>query len=176
MDWLESLPHKHKLFIAGNHELGWQSTTARGYIIAHAPSCTYLHCTGVEIDGVKFWGSPYQPDFHGWAFQMPRGHPGLKDHWERIPEDTDVLITHGPPLGFGDTNEQDYRFGDEDLLNRVLQVKPAIHCFGHAHHGSGVYLHEYDEYKTIFINAAVLDEDYKLTKAPVEVDIDANSC
>lgn len=167
MNYLERQRHKYKLFIAGNHELGWESPTARKYILAHAPSCTYLHGSETEIDGIKFWGSPVQPEFHGWAFQMARGEP-LARYWESIPDDTDVLITHGPPKGFGDVNRSDERFGDEDLLNRVLKVKPQIHCYGHAHHGYGEYFHE----GIHFINAAQLNEDYQLTNAPIVVDVE----
>lgn len=164
LEWLSVQSHKHKLVIAGNHELGWETNASREWLFRDFPRLRLLHNDGVEIYGLKFWGSPVQPYFHGWAFQKQRSE--LKAHWASIPEGTDVLITHGPPKGFGDTNQFDERFGDEDLLNRVLEVKPAVHCYGHAHHGYGRWAHEYDGHKTIFINAAVLDEDYKLKNAP----------
>lgn len=166
LHWLDELPHKHKLFIAGNHELRWQNKEDRDLWFSVHPSLTYLHNSGVEIEGIKFWGSPVQPEFHGWAFQMARGAE-LRDHWKKIPEGTDVLITHGPPKGFGDTNLRDERFGDEDLLTRVLEVKPQIHCYGHAHNGYGQWFFE----GIHFINAAVLNEGYMLTREPVVVEI-----
>lgn len=159
------MPHKHKLIIAGNHEVKWQSPTFRNQLLSQYKTLTYLHETGVEINGVKFWGSPYQPEFCNWAFNVPRGER-LAAHWAKIPEDTDVLITHGPPYGFGDTNKQDFRFGDDDLLTRVLQIKPDIHCYGHAHHGYGQYFFE----GIHFINAASLNEDYHVQNPPVVVD------
>lgn len=166
LQWLNNLPHKYKLIIAGNHELGWESPIAREFILRDFTNLIYLHETGIEIEGIKFWGSPYQPEFMGWAFNVPRG-PKLAAHWTKIPEDTDVLITHGPPYGLGDTNQQDYRFGDEDLLKRVLTVKPQVHCYGHAHHGYGEYF-----FKGIhFINAAILNEAYMVANKPVIVEI-----
>jgi predicted phosphodiesterase len=163
MDWLNSLPHKHKLFIAGNHEVGWQNPVQRRYILAHAPNCTYLHNSGVEIDGVKFWGSPYQPDYYNWAFQLPRGKP-LRDHWATIPNDTDVLITHGPPAYILDSDDH---FGDTDLLDRVMELKPKIHCFGHAHTGYGTM----EKNGIKFINAAILDEHYDVAHLPIEIEL-----
>jgi len=164
--WLERLPHKYKLIIAGNHEVKWESPTFRQFLFKDYKTLTYLHETGIEINNIKFWGSPYQPYFMGWAFNCPRG-PVLKAHWAKIPDDTDVLITHGPPYNLGDTNGRDPRFGDEDLLRRVLEVKPTIHCYGHAHHGYGERFFE----GIHFINAAILNEDYMIANKPVEVEI-----
>lgn len=174
LQWLADQPHKHKLIIAGNHELGWEQDLQRNHyrpvpisvptVVARYPSLTYLHDSGIEINGVKFWGSPYQPQFMNWAFQKARG-PELARHWEQIPDDTDVLITHGPPYGFGDTNKRDERFGDEDLLRRVRQVRPDLHLFGHAHDGYGQWLSD----GTLFVNAAILNENYKLANKPVEI-------
>lgn len=158
---------KHRLCIAGNHELAWQVPTFREFLFKGFPELTYLHDEGVTIDGIKFWGSPVQPEFHGWAFQLARGEP-LKKHWSKVPEGIDVLITHGPPKDIMDMNEYDTRFGDEDLLNRVLEVKPQIHCFGHAHHGHG----EVWKDDIRFINAAIMTEEYKPLNKPIVVDIE----
>src|SRR3990167_1307200 len=166
LGWLSDLPHKYKLIIAGNHELGWENPTKRRFLFKNYPRLTYLHETGIEIEGIKFWGSPYQPYFMNWAFNRERGSQ-LQAHWAKIPDDTDVLITHGPPYGLGDTNGRDPRFGDEDLLKRVLEVKPTIHCYGHAHHGYGERFFE----GIHFINAAILNEDYMIAHKPVEVEI-----
>lgn len=168
MEWMERQPHKHKLFISGNHDfLAEQRWSTFKYLLYQHDNLIYLQNTGVELDGIKFWGSPVQPWFPNWAFQKQRGAE-LKVHWEQIPEDTDVLITHGPPKGFGDINRRDERFGDEDLLTRVLEVKPQIHCYGHAHHGYGEYFFE----GIHFINAAVLNEAYMLQNKPIVVDIE----
>ena len=173
LQWLAEQPHKHKLFIAGNHELGWEKEPRFMYPLTrsleHLWGLTYLRDSGVEIEGIKFWGSPVQPEFYNWAFQKQRGAE-LARHWEQIPDDTNVLITHGPPYGFGDTNKRDGRFGDEDLLRRVREVKPSLHLFGHAHDGYGEWLSE----GTLFINAAILNEDYQVANKPVELEITIN--
>ena len=170
LNWLNNQSHKHKLFIAGNHEVGWEreynQNAGRIWMIEEFTNLTYLHNTGVEIEGKYFWGSPVQPYFYDWAFQKMRGRE-LKEHWKLIPDNTDVLITHGPPYGFGDTNTHDNRFGDKDLLARVLEVRPTIHCYGHAHDGYGQWLFE----NTLFINAASLNEEYHVQNAPVVVEI-----
>lgn len=170
LQWLAEQPHKHKLFIAGNHEIGWEDQPRHMYpldrALEHLYGLTYLRDSGVEIEGIKFWGSPVQPQFFNWAFQKERGEE-LARHWQQVPDDTNVLITHGPPYGFGDTNKRDERFGDEDLLRRVREVRPVIHCFGHAHDGYGEWLSE----GTLFINAAILNENYKLANKPVEIEL-----
>lgn len=175
-EWLHELPHRHKLIIAGNHELGWEADLQRNvyrpipihkpHVFDKYPGLTYLHDSGVEIDTIKFWGSPYQPWFYDWAFQKQRGEE-LRVQWEKIPEGTDVLITHGPPKGHGDMNQFDERFGDEDLLNRVLKVKPRYHLYGHAHHGYG----RYEQDGIQFINAASCNEQYQRVNPPVEIEL-----
>ena len=83
-----------------------------------------------------FQGTPWQPEFGGWAFNLKRGEECVKK-WNLIPEDTDVLITHGPPLGFGDLCSTGIRAGCVDLLQSVQnRVKPKYHVYGHIHEGS----------------------------------------
>lgn len=168
LEWLSEQMHQHKVIIAGNHEVGWQNEAVRTAMFLLYPSLTYLHDSGVTIGGLKFWGSPVQPIFHNWAFQKPRGEP-LREHWEKVPEGTDILVTHGPPLGFGDINLRDERFGDEDLFKKVMAIKPQVHCYGHAHAGYGHYFFE----GIHFINAAIMSERYIMTNDPIVVDIDA---
>ena len=92
-----------------------------------------------EIDGVKFWGSPWQPAFYDWAFNVPRGRQ-LAEMWALIPDDTDVLITHTPPYGILDQVENGELVGCEDLREALLRVKPKLHVFGHIH-GKGPFNH-----------------------------------
>ena len=85
---------------------------------------------------IHFSGSPWQPEFGGWAFNLKRGEECLRK-WNLIPEDTDVLITHSPPLGFGDLCSTGTRAGCVDLLQSVqTRVKPKYHVYGHIHEGS----------------------------------------
>lgn len=162
LNWFTSLPHKYKIYIAGNHDFSFQDYWRKHKILEEFSELIYLEDSGCEINGIKFWGSPVQPFFFNWAFQKHRGD-ALRKHWEQIPEGIDVLITHGPPKGFGDINHRDERFGDEDLLNRVLVVKPKYHVYGHAHHGYG----RYENADTQFLNCASCTEEYKPTNPPM---------
>lgn len=114
-DWLGSLPHRHKIVIAGNHDWAFQETPelARQALT----SAIYLEDSGVEIEGVRFWGSPWTPIFMNWAFMLGRGEP-LYEKWQLIPDDTDVLITHGPPQGIGD----EVMFGLQSHVSICLNV------------------------------------------------------
>lgn len=167
--WFNALPHANKIFIAGNHDMAfekWPDLT-QAMVKEIAPNCIYLQDSGCEIDGVKFWGSPYQPAFCNWAFNLPRG-PELKRHWDMIPDDTDVLITHCPPFGILDVSGFDNeKLGCRDLYEAVLRVEPQVHCFGHIHHSYGTtkLVHD-DGFKTQMINAAICDERYKPTSSP----------
>lgn len=134
--WIRSLPHRHKIVVAGNHD--WCFVRDRPAAEAlFGDSVIYLQDDDCVIDGVTFWGSPWQPAFNDWAFNLPRGAT-LAKKWAMIPETTDVLITHGPPRGFGDGTWQ-ARLGCEDLLRAVHRVRPRLHLFGHIHQDGGVW-------------------------------------
>lgn len=145
-DFFARLPHRHKIVIAGNHELCLEADPARAWPLL--ARFTTLHDSGVEIGGLRFWGSPWQPVFFDWAFNLPRG-PALAARWAAIPEGTDVLITHGPPRGYGDAVRADRREGCDDLLARVRALRPLVHLFGHIHEDRG----SWRENETLFVNA-----------------------
>ena len=136
LPWLKSLPHQHKLFVAGNHDRCFEQKRKRVEKM-FGMDLIYLQDEGLEIDGVKFWGSPWQPEFLSWAFNLPRGE-ALAEKWAQIPGDTDVLITHGPPHGLGD-EAWGRCLGCRELLAAAERVRPALHCYGHIHEGRGVY-------------------------------------
>lgn len=137
VEWLKAQPHPHKIFVAGNHDwcFARDPAQARQFL---GEGITYLQDAEVVIDGVRFWGSPWQPEYNGWAFNLPRGAP-LAEKWQLIPDGIDVLITHGPPHGIGDRFEMTAREGCEDLLARVRQVQPILHLFGHIHQDGGLW-------------------------------------
>lgn len=144
--FLASLPHRHKIVVAGNHDWCFQrDPMAARATLAHA---TLLQDEAVVLEGVRFYGSPWQPRFLDWAFNLPRGAP-LAEKWALIPEDTDILITHGPPLGIGDRTWNGERVGCEDLLRRVRKLAPKLHIFGHIHEDGGVFR----DGATVFVNA-----------------------
>lgn len=166
--YLAAMPYDRKIVIAGNHDWLFQTDRARAEaLIGHGKNGVfYLQDDGVEIDGLNFWGSPWQPEFCDWAFNLPRGK-ALADKWALIPDDTDVLITHGPPHGILDQVDDGPHLGCEDLAARVAKVAPHLHVFGHIHDGYG----EVERGGTTHINVSICDEAYRPVNAPVVKEI-----
>lgn len=144
--WLGTLPHPHKVLICGNHDFCFERQPDEA--VRRITNAVYLQDSGITIGGLKVWGSPWQPWFFDWAFNLPRG-PELAAKWALVPPDTDILLTHGPPLGIADTTFRGYAVGCADLLERVRQVRPKLHVFGHIHEAAGVCQSEH----TLFVNA-----------------------
>lgn len=155
--WLAKQDYKHKIVIAGNHDRFLENNRFPWH-----ESITYLCDTSITIDGIKFYGSPWQPEFFNWAFNVPRGK-ALAKKWAKIPSDTDVLVTHGPPCNVLDFVPGDRNVGCEDLLDRVLIVKPKIHAFGHIHYSYG----ETKVLDTEFVNASICTEAYLPDNQPI---------
>jgi hypothetical protein len=156
--WLTKQPIEHRVVCGGNHDRLFQlaGALARGLL----SNATYLENTGVTINGVSFWGSPYTPEFFNWAFMYRRGAEA-KRYWDQIPAGLDVLITHGPPYGILDqTTAGGKHHGCEELLKAVKAKKPKVHIFGHIHGGAGTF----ENRNTRFINTAYLDEQYRPAK------------
>jgi Icc-related predicted phosphoesterase len=163
-DWLSRLPHRYKLVIAGNHDFCFERDAANARKILTA--ATYLQDSGSVVEGVRIYGSPWQPWFYDWAFNLRRGEP-LRKRWAQIPEDTQILITHGPPLGHGDRTAEGEQVGCEDLLARIQVVQPAYHLFGHIHEGYGLT----HEGATTCINASSCNLAYEAVNPPVVFDL-----
>jgi len=115
-DYLACQDFKYKLVIAGNHDFCFEDKR-RNTAEKMLSDCgiIYLNDSGIEIEGHKIWGSPVQPEFFNWAFNRTRGI-ALQAHWNLIPEDTDILLTHGPAFGILDRCQSGERVGCEDLL------------------------------------------------------------
>jgi len=162
MKWFSMLPHKHKIVVAGNHD--WLFETSRLIALDKVPeNVIYLEDSGIEIEGVKFYGSPVQLPFNDWAFNRPEEK--LAEHWQAIPDDTDVLITHGAPYGIMDFGiYSNHHTGSPSLYKEVVErIKPTLHVFGHVHSGYGQKVIE----DTTFINASNLDDDYMCVNNPI---------
>jgi len=170
--WFSKLDqYTHKIFIAGNHDFGFQRFNA-DYdevmsLLKTYPNITYLMDSEIVIDGIKFYGSPWQPEFFNWAFNLKRGTP-LRDKWNLIPLDTDVLITHGPAYGFLDMTPNGEYVGCEDLLDVIAtKLKIQAHICGHIHCGYGTAYREGIQ----FINASTLNERYDVHNEPILIEI-----
>lgn len=162
--WLGLLPHQYKLVIAGNHDLCFEnkSDIARSTL----SNCIYLQDEEINISGIKFYGSPWQPWFQNWAFNLPRGE-AIREKWDLIPLDTDVLITHGPPYQISDRLTQGLCVGCEELLAAVKKIQPQIHIFGHIHEGYGIVKSD----ETLFVNASSCNYAYKASNEPLIVEM-----
>jgi len=133
-DWLRAQPHRHKVVIAGNHDFALQRQPAEARALFHG--LHFLEDSEVTVEGLRIWGSPWQPWFHDWAFNLRRG-PEIDAKWQLIPEGVEVLVTHGPPHGYGDIVYRGERVGCEDLTRQLDRVRPRLHLFGHIHEDKG---------------------------------------
>jgi len=156
-EWFGMFPHKHKIMVAGNHDWCFARENVReDAIYAVEQVCTYLEDSSITIEGVKFYGAPWQPEFFDWAFNVPRG-PELAAIWDKIETDTNVLITHGPPYKILDWCPGGH-VGCADLLARI-QSLPELkyHIFGHIHESYGV-----EKFLDVtYINASNCTGDYR---------------
>jgi Icc-related predicted phosphoesterase len=169
LDWFDKQEqYKSHVFIAGNHDRFFENKPDETKnILREYPYLTYLQDHTHTIDGVKIYGSPWQPEFYNWAFNLPRNGVELQENWSNIPNDTEILITHGPPWGHCDvTPYGNLNVGCELLRVRVDELKPKIHVFGHVHSGYGYYYNGH----THFINASILNERYNYENKPLTVD------
>ena len=154
LDWFGSRPHPHKVLIAGNHDFICEKEPAL-FDSMVPDNVIYLNDSGVEIEGVKIWGSPIQPWFFDWAFNRQRG-ADIAKHWALIPEDTDILVTHGPPYGILDRTDDGKLVGCEELIKVVERIRPKIHVFGHIHEAHGSLIKD----GTHYVNASILNLRY----------------
>jgi len=162
-DWLGGLPHRHKIVVPGNHEFFLEADPSERSLLSNA---TLLINEGVEIEGLRIWGTPVNP-LYGGAF----GLSSAKDRkrlYAEIPQNTDVVISHGPPYGILDTAPvSGLHQGCRELLDAVTQIRPKLHVFGHIHDAYGVFQTEH----TIFINAARLGLHDAADKPPFVLQI-----
>lgn len=185
--WFQNLKgFDHKIFIAGNHDFAFEYYN--GYRHNNdAPwlhhllneenlsqsDVVYLHDSEFVIKSpefsrpIKFYGSPWQPEFYNWAFNLPRNGEELEKKWNAIPDDTDILITHGPPFGYLDITPYNNRVGCDILNVRVEKIKPIIHVFGHIHHSYGMM----ERNGVNFINASICNERYQPVRKPIVMDL-----
>ncbi len=170
--WFSGLPHKHKIFVAGNHDRLFEREPRSAKMLLDK-SVVYLQDSACEIDGLKIYGSPWQPRFYDWAFNLMRGKE-LAEKWKLIPDDVDILITHGPPNGILDEVPREWGIdytGCEELRKRVEDIaafgRLKLHVFGHIHCGYGID----ERFGITFVNASNCDEQYHPVQPPIVIDI-----
>lgn len=164
-EWFAKLPHKHKIFVAGNHDWLFETNPKLAQSLLDT-NINYLQDSFVEIEDLKIYGAPWQPWFFDWAFNLRRGEP-LAEKWKLIPNDTDILITHGPPNGILDQTPAGDFAGCEELRSRVEEIKPKLHIFGHIHCGYG----RAEKFSVKFVNASNCDEAYEPSNHPIVIDL-----
>lgn len=168
--WLGTLPHRHKIVIAGNHDRAYVDEPEQARAILS--NASYLEDSGIEIEGIRFWGSPWVPAFMDTTFMLEPGQP-LYERWQLIPDNIDVLITHGPPKGIGDLIANHYKtqnVGCRDLLERIDQLSLQAHIFGHIHEGYG----EYQRGQTRLINASTCNVRWRPANPPIITQVTPN--
>ena len=154
IEWFAALPYKYKIFIAGNHDDCLFGTNIDGL----PENCFYLCNSSISIEGVKFYGTP--------MFMEDAMSGDYDRNIQKIPNETDILITHQPPKGILDCSAN-IHYGDSTLLQIVLKTKPKFHLFGHIHKAYGIEKSEH----TTFVNASILSENYELINEPILLEI-----
>ena len=158
VDWFTKLDYRYKILVGGNHDSYMEDESAKTIQKLLPNNCYYLFHSGVTIEGVKFWGVPLyiSENISGVYFDLI----------EKIPSDTDILVTHQPPHGILD-NSDPYNYGCRELLDVVSTIRPQYHLFGHIHDAYGVVETEH----TTFVNASIVDEKYELKNRPFVFDL-----
>jgi Icc-related predicted phosphoesterase len=163
IDWYKELSPKYKIYVAGNHDSSIEKklVTKKDF---EDNGIIYLENDYVTIEGIKIFGSPYTPNFGNWSFMRDRNK--LDRFWcSAIHDDTDIVVTHGPPKGILDKSETREGLmeccGDKSLLNKLLEVQPAYHLFGHIHNCRGVVnagMQKLSVCDTFFSNGSVVTD------------------
>jgi predicted phosphohydrolase len=155
--WLQKVPARQVAGVAGNHDFVFERAAG---LVPAGLRWQYLQDTGFTFDGVRVWGSPWQPPFGDWAFNAREDKRQMA--WGRIPTGTDILLLHGPPYGHGDLAPARFgggmeRAGCYHLLQRIDELpRLRLAAFGHIHGGRGVYRRG----QALLANASVRDERY----------------
>ncbi|MBE7640755.1 metallophosphoesterase [Salegentibacter sp. BLCTC] len=164
LEWFASQPHKHKIFIAGNHDFYFEKASDKEIKEIIPKNVSYLKDNTVSINNIKFWGSPITPGDGTWAFNNKQTQ-SINKHWEQIPEDTQILITHTPPYKIKDILKNGQHAGCASLLKILQKRQIKIHIFGHVHDSYGVT----SITGTKFINASCLDNKDRHLHKPIDI-------
>jgi Icc-related predicted phosphoesterase len=168
LEWYSKLEYTHRVLVAGNHDRFPARHADRFLALIRHYGVIYLENSQCNVEGIKIYGSPFSADYGPAGAFMYSGETAGQRMWARIPENTDILVTHGPPYGFGDFSlSEGIHSGCRQLLQRIHIIKPAYHVFGHIHEGYGVYAGE----NTVFINASLTDRAENMVHRPIVVSL-----
>lgn len=161
--WIDELAQRMKIIgVAGNHDWIFQENPD----MVPRLNWEYLEDSGTQWNGLNVWGSPWQPRFYDWAFNADE--PDLERIWQKIPSNTDILLLHGPPHGYGDFSPYGKEHtGSKSLLRKIEEIKPKLVVAGHIHSGYGRYMIG----DTIFINGSLVNEKYVPVNDPQVVEL-----
>ena len=177
LDWFGTRPFEEKILVAGNHDFMFETHQAEILEMCYARDIIYLHDKAHWLhDGTVIYGSPYQPWFHDWAFNLDRG-PEIAAKWAEINEEVNILITHGPPKGVLDKTVSGESVGCYDLLQRIKKLPYLkVHIFGHIHEGYG-WREGYDNVTkdVLYVNASTCTRLYQPTNAPIIIERDEDA-
>jgi Icc-related predicted phosphoesterase len=155
LEWFGKQPYTHKILVPGNHDFAFEDELQKLKRASKRKGITLLVDSGITINGINIWGSPITPVFYNWAFMRHRGDQ-IAQTWNKIPSDTEILITHGPPAGILDRTMKGDMAGCIDLLAKINTTQIKLHVFGHIHEDRGAK--EIDG--KIFINASAVSAFY----------------
>jgi Icc-related predicted phosphoesterase len=162
LKWFQLQPHTYKILIAGNHEFFFENEKASVVEKIIPEEIIYLNDSGIVIENIHIWGSPVTPKFYNWAFNRNRGEE-IKKHWDMIPANTEILITHGPPKGILDQVVTEQHVGCRDLYEKLKTLNVKVHVFGHIHEAYG----RTSVNGIRFFNASVMNEQFDLVNKPI---------
>jgi Icc-related predicted phosphoesterase len=168
IQWYSELKFSHKILVAGNHDRFIEKRKQEFLEIINGKDIIYLENQSVQLEGYKLFGSPYTPIFGGiGAFTYPNEEEA-REIWDIIPDGSDIIITHGPPMGFRDYSKTENKnTGCAVLLEQILKIKPAYHIFGHLHESYGI---DYNE-DTVFVNASLVNRAEELINNPIVIEV-----
>ena len=166
MNWFSKQNSMHKILVAGNHDFVLQQMDRRNWLLANNYGVTYLEDSFININGIGIYGSPWSPVFGMWAFMKQRNDE-LDEVWQKVPTDgsVDLLVTHTPRYGRFDVSVRgNYNVGCEMLANRINDIHPKVHVFGHIHECGGMIKEETEVplKGMISLNASLLNIRYVL--------------
>ena len=162
--WYRSLDYPQRILTGGNHDQ-FAASEPETFRQLLGDQIEFLQDSGTTIGDLSVWGAPWQPNLEGWAFGLAAGAP-MRQHWDLMPNDIDILITHTPPKGTLDHNRNGQSLGCAELTQKISEVQPQLHAFGHVHASYG----HVERNGTTYINAAIKGSRTNAVRAPYVAD------